>query len=745
MLKAHWHHWDIETPEQAWDMVKLYRATTHKAAAFDTETDGLHIIYNNPFLFQWGWVTEDLQGHSFVVDLEVHPKLAKQVIEYWHRLVQNCPVYLAHNVKFDLHMLTNWGLPYKGNNLSDTMFYIRYGHNALTPENGGPPMQLKPYAAQYIAGSAKAHEKLLDVEKSTIAKHINNLLRMRLQKCGTPPAKYNAKSYTLSVINEMFKDKVFSAEQLPPAVRAEYYAWLNDDVPLYLQGVVNGLVESDQIPYNKLNRNNIKAYGHKDIVWVLETYLQLEPVVKARGNTEAVKLENKLIYPLLDMERVGFEADRDYLLNCKENMREYILQRRSYFYSLAGEEIKVGQHARIKQLLLEHFGVTVEGTDGAQLEIKKNELIRAGDNEACVEFIKVLEELRTLEKWYPTYILRFLKDLEKGTRLYTTINQVGTVSGRVTSDFQQFPKDAIKTIDGVELFQPRKMIKVDPGERSAIVYLDFSQIELRFQALYTILVGHPDTNLCRAYMPYNCVSEDGTPFDYSNPNHIKCWSEPWFYAEDPTKTWVATDVHGATTKAAFGITEEDPAYHSLRYVGKRVNFAKNYGAQYKKICSMFPERSPEECHKIDAAYYTAFPGVKEYHSYCYNRADYAYTTNLFGIRYYGVSGHKLINMLVQGSAAFYLKLKILELYEFSKKHNLKTKWQMQVHDELSWVWHPDDDPAIFFEFKRIMEDWPDGVVPIVAEMEVTTSTWAEKGGVHTLEELQQTLRNSTRS
>ena len=234
-------------------------------------------------------------------------------------------------------------------------------------------------------------------------------------------------------------------------------------------------------------------------------------------------------------------------------------------------------------------------------------------------------------------------------------------------------------------------------------------------------------------------NKDGVEFDYSNPEHIKHWKDQWFYKEDPTKLWTPTDVHGATTKAAFDIDETHPDFHRLRYVGKRVNFAKNYGAQYGKICQMFPEYDAERCRKIDAAYYTAFPGVKAYHAYCYDRQQYSYTTNLFGIRYYNVSGHKLINMLVQGSAAFYLKLKIIQLYKYSKEHNLKTRWQMQIHDELSWEHHVDDDPAEFFEFKRIMEDWDEGLVPIVADMEVTTTTWAAKVEVETESELREIL------
>lgn len=741
MLKAKWHFCTIRTAEDATSMVELFRTTNHIVGAFDTETTGLHIIADTPFLFQFGWVTEDLNGYAFAVDLQVTPELARQVIAYWNKLAATLPIYLGHNIKYDLHMLINIGLPYTKENVSDTMFYIRYAHDALTPENGGPPLKLKDYSARYIDGSAKTHEHLLDREKTAIASSLNNRLKARLQKF-KPPEKYSAKSYTISVVEKMFKDKIFTAADLPDGVREEYYTWLNDDVPFWIRNKVTGLVESDMIPYDRLNRENVIKYALYDIVWTIEIWLKLNSVVDARENRIGVNVENQLIYPLLEMERVGFAVNKAYLIECRDKMAAYIKVRRRRLWEIAGDEIKISQNAKVMFTMLKTFNVSIDGTSSEVLSQLRSKLIRedAEANAGCIEFIDVIEELRTLEKWYSVYIIRFIRDLSYTDRLYTTINQVGTVSGRVTSDFQQFPKNTIKTIDGEELFAPRKMIQTTGKDYDGIIYLDYSQIELRFQALYTILVGHPDLNLCRAYMPYKC--HNTRPFNCHSPECIKhAYDENWFYDEEPDKKWVATDVHGATTKAAFGIDETDPEYKHLRYVGKRVNFAKNYGAQYGKICEMFPDRTPEECHRINDAYYKAFPGVKEYHNYCYARSSYAYTSNLFGVKYYGVSGHKLINILVQGSAAFYLKYKIIALYKFSKEHNLKTRWQMQIHDELSWEHHVDDDASIFFEFKRIMEDWEDGCVPVIADMEVTTATWADKVEVETLAELQEHIGN----
>lgn len=728
MLQCQWNLMHIQTNKQARQMVELFNEYAPTAGAFDTETTGLNIALDTPFLYQFGFINREAKlGYAFAVDIEAQPELARQVIDYWQNtLAPKLKIYLAHNVKYDLHMMMNYGAPYKNKNLSDTMFYIRYAHDAVTPAYGGPPLALKDYAAKYIDISAKSHEQLLNSEKTAIAVQINLKLKQRLKNvCSTKELK------------ELFKDPIMDIADLPEHIKPAYLEWLQQDVPIYIQPKVTSIVESSMIPYNKLNRKNVIHYALYDIVWTLETYLKTKDVVKNRHNERGIDIENKLILPLFEMESTGFKADVEYLKKSRIKLKNYIKQQREKLYAIAGETFAIGQHALIKQIFKIKFNLDLPSTSKDNLDLTKSELLRNNKNPEAIEFIRLIEELRTLEKWYSVYILRFVKDLKNTDRLYTTINQVGTVSGRVTSDFQQFPKGGILTRDGEELFKPRRMVQVSGGDYDGIVYLDYSQIELRFQALYTILVGHPDLNLCRAYMPYRCHKADGTPFDYTNSECIKQWKDVWFLDEDSTKEWTPTDVHGATTKAAFDIDETHPDFHDLRYVGKRVNFAKNYGAQYGKICQMFPDRTPEECRKIDAAYYTAFPGVKEYHNYCYQRADeYAYTRNLFDVYYYGVSGHKLINMLVQGSAAFYLKLKIIELYEYMQANNIKSRIQMQIHDELSWEKHKDED-SVFFEFKRIMEDWDDTLVPIVADMELTKTTWAEKFEVDTIEKFKE--------
>ena len=750
MLRFQWTKTTIQSRSDLDFLKNVVHSVQPKIGALDTETDGLHIINNKPFLIQFGFLDiPNKRGFTFVLDLENNYKaFSEEVLTYWDSVAHSLDLYMGHNIKFDLHMMANINHEYKDSNLTDTQFYIRYGHDALHPQEGGPVLGLKEYATRYIDKGAKLHENKLNKEKTAITKTYNNRLKDMLNKSGAQlPAGCKAKSFTLKVIDDLFKDCIFDISDLPEDMKEVYLEWIHS-LPLYLQHKVQSLVESDMIRYNDLNRENLITYAHYDIVYTLEIWASLAHIIKNRHQEEAIKIENLCILPWYEMERTGFNADVEYLENSRIKLKNYIKKQRKEFYELAGEKISVGQHPAIKRILLDKFGQKVPSTNDESLEMLKNSV---GKEEPVYRFISLLQELRTLEKWYSVYIIRFQKDLRGTQTLYTTINQVGTVSGRITSDFQQFPKKAIKTEEGEELFHPRRVIKTD----SALVYLDYSQIELRFQALYTILLGTPDMNMCRAYMPFKCYREIKSrgivggivPFDPNKPDHIKTYKQyEWFHNEDGTP-WEPVDVHGATTLAAFpGLKKTDPDYHDLRYIGKRVNFAKNYGAELSRIKQMFPDKTHEECVRINEAYYKAFPGIKNYHEYCKQRAQlYSNTENLFHVRYYNVNGHKLKNMLIQGSAAFFLKWKIVQLYQYCQKHNIKTRFQMQIHDELSWEWNPEDPPEIFFEFKRIMEDWPASKIPIIADMEVTTSTWADKVEVETLEELKEYIYGSDRT
>ena len=711
---------EIETKQDLLDIIGLFKSGKPDVIFFDTETDGIHIKNSKPFLLQFGFVVNVDELHVFYVDRELHPDLFEQTVLTMFKLASKCEHLCGHNVKFDLHMLANLGYEYKGNNLTDTMVRIRVAHDALTPENGGPPLGLKEYATMFIDRNAKLHEHELTAERQSIAKEYNVDLKNKLRAID--------KIWTMKYLDDYFKDVLHSVNTLPENVRDVYTNWYNSIPEAIRDNMYLGKVESSDIPYNLLNRDTLKTYAGYDIVYTAEIYYLTKGAIEARHNEEQLIREEAVIVPCFHMERCGFQMNKEYIINVTKDMAEYLEQQRTKLYNLIGKEISVNANPTVKEILNSKYKLGVASTGKDALARLYDELKVTQPDSDVVKFIGLVQELRTLEKWYATYLLRFIKEMKKGDRIYTQINQVGTVSGRVTSDFQQFPKYGINKDDGTPLFHPRNMIAVTPGYKG-IAYLDYSQIELRLQALYTILVGNADLNLCRAYMPYKCITEDGTLFDYKNPEHIKhAYDWKWFYEEEPTKEWEATDVHAATTHVAFpDVDMHSDEFKKLRgKVGKRVNFAKNYGAQFSRIKVMFPDYDDETIHRIDDAYYTAFPGVKAYHEYCYEICKTApYAVNLFGVKYYGLSGHKLINCLVQGSGAYFLKEKICALDKYITENNLKSRMQMQIHDEISFEIYPGEEEHVY-KFKEIMQVFDGAYVPVIADLEFTTTTWGEK-------------------
>jgi DNA polymerase-1 len=72
-----------------------------------------------------------------------------------------------------------------------------------------------------------------------------------------------------------------------------------------------------------------------------------------------------------------------------------------------------------------------------------------------------------------------------------------------------------------------------------------------------------------------------------------------------------------------------------------------------------------------------------------------------------------------------LKEKIIQVCEMLEEGGFKTRFQMNIHDELSFeVWEGEE--YMLPTIKRIMEVAEWSKVPIVADVELTATTWADK-------------------
>lgn len=540
--------------EMEWDFIT---SNNVRYFAYDTETTGLNFMKDKPFLVIFGF---DKNVYYWDANFKEATYAMFKIVEQTDKML------FAHNAKYDYHMLHNIGTPIPDDiELSDSITLFRLISSC---DDDFQSMKLEKLGEKYVDPDAKfaGHEikRLLEHMKAERKKMVCN-------------------NYKLLTGHKSFKK---AWETFTNRVRfiTKYHEAFDDyKEPTYYDAYLQ-------------DPELVKMYAIDDVVIILE-FLNKAGSIYAKKywdtktntiDTRTWKRENRLIRGIAAMERNGFKVDVDYLIKSHYRVEKFRNLLYDKLHKLTNDTWKVGQHAEIKKFFNETFNLNLEKSDKKAIQ----ELTHSA-NEDIAEIAKLIIKLRTVDKWLSTYIdgvLNKIVEVNGEWRLYTSINNNGAISGRVSCDLQQMPKYAINETDddnellldmsvtdddGVELFHPRKF--VIPSDGYSLYFIDYSQMELRIQANYTILVGSPDYNLCRAYMPYDCKTKDGIIFDYANPEHIK-HAYDWEWFNHDGSEWEPTDLHTKTTLTAFpefaDKTDTKEFKKKWRYLGKSTNFAE---------------------------------------------------------------------------------------------------------------------------------------------------------------------------
>lgn len=371
-------------------------------------------------------------------------------------------------------------------------------------------------------------------------------------------------------------------------------------------------------------------------------------------------------------------------------------------------------------------------------------------------------------KWIGVYMIKLLGQLSISAddRIRTSYMIAGPVTGRLSADIQQNPKKPLKDIfTNEELYHPRRAFKVkgDVDEDVVYAYLDFSQIELRCAAEYTMVYGVPDEVFIRAYLPFNCYSKEYGK--YNPKEHKKVFLDvDWYFEETLQTKWTPTDLHMLPVRQAFPeyfdangvpLPEYLDTATSLRNACKGINFGILYGSGLNGILTnpSLADFPTEALTKIYNAQKTSYPQLAQFQKMIMNRAKQSgIVYNIQGRGYeqgfpkerdrngdiaYGES-YKAVNYLVQGEAAGVLKQCMIRVYKYIKDNNLKTKMLLNIHDEIGYM-VPKDEIEHIVKIQDIMQDieWWD--MHAVSDMEVATTSWAEKIEVKDIEEIRKVI------
>lgn len=416
---------------------------------FDTETTGLNIITDKPFLVSFGWSTK---GDKSVFTAEWTKEIGNVLMNYADK--HQIPVF-AHNAKYDYHMFENGGSPIPDTvKIYDSITVARLTENADERES----MSLEALGTKYIDDEAKFAGHIIKDIIHKIDKENRDKLRKGIMEefpnDGFSTVTKDGKVKCTGKLTKLLEDYEKTRTK-----------WVNDDDP-YFKYIDENFKRANYYDVYLKEPQLMRNYAADDIVIMLEYLKKALPVLKeVDKDFRVLKREGELIKAVACMENTGFKVDVDYILESRKEIVKYreLLYLELYIYT--GKEFSVGQHDYIKKLLLSQFGVKTEKADEKHLKY----IIDNTDNEVLQTICKDILELRTLDKWLSTYIDGKLNSVVNG-RIYTDINNNGAVSGRVSCNMQQQPKEGLYDRDGKELFHPRRAFICDEG--CSLFFLD---------------------------------------------------------------------------------------------------------------------------------------------------------------------------------------------------------------------------------------------------------------------------------
>ncbi len=257
---------------------------------------------------------------------------------------------------------------------------------------------------------------------------------------------------------------------------------------------------------------------------------------------------------------------------------------------------------------------------------------------------KVLK-YRMLSKLYSTYIIGLQEQVFVDGKIHTIYNQALTQTGRLSSTDPNLQNIPVKTPEG-------KLIrKAFIPEYDYLVSFDYSQIELRVLA-----------HLAKVKSLIKAFNED-------------------------------KDIHRHTASEIFGVSEEQ-VDSTMRRNAKAVNFGIIYGMSDFGLAEQVGV-SVAEAREFIKSYFENYPEIKDYmdNNIEFCKKNGYVTTMLNRKRFIREINEKnymrqefgkrlAMNSPIQGSAADIIKVAMIKVDELLKKHDLKSKMILQVHDEL---------------------------------------------------------------
>lgn len=199
------------------------------------------------------------------------------------------------------------------------------------------------------------------------------------------------------------------------------------------------------------------------------------------------------------------------------------------------------------------------------------------------------------------------------------------------------------------------------------------------------------------------------------------------------------DVHAETGRLLYNLGLDDPVPDSQRQRGKTANFSVIFGGGVPTIMSQQARAgepvTEEEAQDILDRIRAGMPGATALGDDVTAVArERGYITSLFGRRLTldptvprWKAARKMLNALLQGSAADLMRHAMVQCHEWATAEELRSHMVCQVHDDLLWDVIHEELELVATTVPTLMSYDPvNEIVPIEVDCQVSPESWAEK-------------------
>lgn len=380
-----------------------------------------------------------------------------------------------------------------------------------------------------------------------------------------------------------------------------------------------------------------------------------------------VGLEIPLSIVLAAVEMTGSKVDAAVLRKMSGEMAETLTGLEKRLYGQAGHEFNLGSPQQLAIVLFDELKLppTKKGKKGYSTDA--GVLAKLAGQHPIVENILAWRELSKLKSTYLDALPKLIDPTDG--RIHTNLNQVGTSTGRLSSDKPNLQNIPVKGEWGAKI-----RAAFIPGEPDwEILAADYSQIELRVLASLA-----SDEAMLKAF------------------------------ADD-------IDIHTATAAEVSGVplTEVSPGQ---RRIAKEVNFGLMYGMSSYGLSERLGI-SPGEADDYIKRYFDRYPTIRAYIDSVIEKAKTdGFVETVMGRRRYirelsssdfntRRQGERFaVNAVIQGSAADIIKMAMVNIYREFSDNALKSRMFLQVHDELLFEVPPEEKQPVYDLVEDEMEN-----------------------------------------